>query len=301
MAMSLSAVTHGKVKEPYALVLYGVHGVGKSTFGAGAPKPIFLPCENGSGELDVARFPQPKSWEDIRSALRALLTEKHDYKTLVIDTLDAAEPLCWRVVMEADTKFQPKSIEEVGGGYGKGAAAALNLWRALLADLDSLREKGMNIVLIGHSQVKKFKSPDLTIEPFDRYEMRLAPSAAALIAAWPKAVLFANYEMMSTEKDGRVLGVSTGKRLLHTQHNAAWDAKNRYRLPEAIPLSWSEFEKAAGAGLATNNATLRSEVEALIAKAATKDLADQAAAALEKADSAEKMEKLLNWLKSKVH
>jgi hypothetical protein len=297
--MSLTAVTTGKVQEPYALTVYGVHGCGKSTFAAGAPDPIFLPCENGSGHLDVARFPQPESWADIRAAVQTLLTEKHSYRTLIVDTLDAAEALCWKQVMDADTKFNPKSLEEVGGGYGKGASQALVLWRGLLADLDLLIAKGMNVILVAHSQVKKFKSPDLAIEPFDRYEMRLAPTAAALISAWPKAVLFACYEVMSTEKDGRTLGVSTGKRLLYTQHRAAWDAKNRYALPESLPLSWDAFDKAAMAGLVKQGDATMAAVKALIAKAGP-ELAKQANEALAKVDNDVKLEKLLAWLRGKV-
>ena len=86
--MSLSAVTKGPVKRPLKMVAYGPSGVGKSTFASQAPGCIFLCAEDGTGELDVARFPEPKSLVDVKSALHELLSGDHDYKTLAIDSLD---------------------------------------------------------------------------------------------------------------------------------------------------------------------------------------------------------------------
>jgi hypothetical protein len=296
--MSLGAVTTGKVQEPYSLTIFGQPGCGKTTFAAGAPSPIFLPCENGTGHLDVARFPQPESWGDVRAAAQTLLKEKHDFKTFVIDTLDAAEPLCWQEVMAGDPK-KPKSIDEAHGGYGRGVAAAQVLWRGLLGDLDLLLRNGMNVVLIAHAKVAKFKSPDLAVEPFDRWELRLAPSASALMKEWPKGLFFCCHETMSTERDGRTLGVSTGKRIMHTEFRAAFDAKNRFGLPETLPLSWDAFDKAAMAGLVKQSDATMAAVKALIAKAGP-ELAKQANEALAKVDNDVKLEKLLAWLRSKV-
>ena len=49
----LSEVTSGRVDRPPRLVVYGVEGIGKSTFAAGAPNTIFLGPENGTETLDV--------------------------------------------------------------------------------------------------------------------------------------------------------------------------------------------------------------------------------------------------------
>ena len=38
-------------------MLYGTHGIGKSTFASCAPKPIFLQTEDGLGEIDCDKFP----------------------------------------------------------------------------------------------------------------------------------------------------------------------------------------------------------------------------------------------------
>src|SRR3712207_5274916 len=86
--MTLSSLVRGKRPQPIRCVLYGVEGIGKSTFGANAPSPIFLGPEDGTSQLDVTRFPAPEQWQEILDAVRVLTVEDHPYKTLVVDTLD---------------------------------------------------------------------------------------------------------------------------------------------------------------------------------------------------------------------
>ncbi|MDR0869400.1 MAG: ATP-binding protein [Planctomycetaceae bacterium] len=43
----LQTIQTGKAQAPPRLLIYGTEGIGKSTFGASAPKPIFIPTEDG--------------------------------------------------------------------------------------------------------------------------------------------------------------------------------------------------------------------------------------------------------------
>src|SRR5438128_491663 len=88
----LSEVTSGRVDRPPRVVVYGVEGIGKSTFAAGAPNTIFLGPENGTETLDVKRYPLTRSWQDVIDAVDDLTLSEHSYKTLAIDTLDWIEP-----------------------------------------------------------------------------------------------------------------------------------------------------------------------------------------------------------------
>ena len=40
--MTLGSIVRGKIAKPIRVLVYGVHGIGKSTFGAHAPNPVFL-------------------------------------------------------------------------------------------------------------------------------------------------------------------------------------------------------------------------------------------------------------------
>jgi hypothetical protein len=257
--MTLSSVVIGKVRGPYRILVHGVDGVGKSTFAADAPAPIFLGAEDGTSELDVARFPAPECWQDVRDAIRTLTNEPHNYQTLAIDSLDWVEPHIWHRVCEMNDGVA--TIEEVGGGFGKGYAAALDVWRVLLADLERLQTaRGMNVILIAHSLIKAFKNPEG--DDWERYVLKLHAGAAGLCREWSKGVYFTNYEMYAVkDKKKRIRGVSTGARVLYTQRTAAYDAKDRYGLPESLPLSWTDFDAAVKAASPADPKALAGEIE----------------------------------------
>lgn len=294
--MSLSAVVKGKQETPTRVVLYGTEGVGKSTFGASAPSPIFLGAEDGTAQLDVVRFPAPEAWQEVLDAVRLLTEETHPYQTLVVDTLDWAEPMLWAHICKRDNKA---NVEEYG--YGKGYVAALDEWRVFLSALERLRRaKPMHLVLVAHSWIKPFKNPEG--EDFDRYEMKLHNKAAGLMKEWADAVLFANYETLATKdsKTKRVRGVDTGARLLFTQRRAAYDAKNRYGLPEVLPLSWTDFAAAVTSHAPADSAAISLAIEEK-AKRLGGDLEVQAMAAIQRAaGDATKLSQLNNWTNSKL-
>lgn len=300
--MTLAAVKKGKQKRPHRVVLYGPEGIGKSTFGAGAPKAIFLPVEDGAHHLDVARFPKPESWQDVLDAVRTLLTETHDFETLVIDTLDAVEPLIWRHMIARDKyaddkgKKALKDIEDYG--WGKGYNKALEDWRRLLSGLEKLSAKSMHVVLLAHSQVKAFKNP--AGDDFDRYELKLHTKASGLIKEWADSVLFANYETYAKKdtQTKRVRGIDTGARLIFTERRAAYDAKHRGNLPESLPLSWSDF--AAESAKEIDPAALGAEI---LRKAADlgEETAKVVAATVEKAkDNIEQLIQINNRVNTRL-
>lgn len=260
--LTLASVVRGKLQQPPRIFVYGVEGIGKSTLGAGAPKPIILGVEDGTGRIDVPRFPTPRDLVDVLDAISELTTGAHDYQTLVVDTVDWLEPLIWEFICKRDDQV---NIE--GYGYGKGYQVALDEWRKLLGAFEKLRStKKMGVVLLGHSFIKPFKNPEG--EDFDRYELKVHSKAGGLLKEWCDAVLFANYETFAkkSEKDAKskfakAKGVSTGARLLFTERTAAYDGKNRYGLPSQIPLSWADLEAAMVAGQPVDTETLISEVK----------------------------------------
>jgi hypothetical protein len=301
--MSLKNVVSGRLVKPMRLLVYGLEGVGKSTFAACAPSPIFLGAEDGTSELDVKRFPQPTCWSDVMEAVSELIATEHEYKTLVIDTLDWMEPICWQQVCIACAKAgRPplRSIEEMG--YGKGYVEAGGFWRQLTAALERLRAtRRMDVLLLAHSWIKNFKNPGG--EDFDRFEMKLHKGASAHWREWCDAVMFADHDVTTYEDDRkRVKGIGSGARILRTQHHAAWDAKNRYDLPPELPLDWEAFAEAAAAHRPDDPERLRSQIErALEQVEGNEKLCERVRNALENAgDNAGELARILNKLAAKI-
>lgn len=294
--MTLAGVVKGKQQAPIRALLYGVEGIGKSTFGANAPNPIFLGAEDGTAHLDVARFPRPETWADVRDAIRVLTHETHEYRTLVLDTVDWVEPLIWSAVCRRDGM---ENIEAYG--FGKGYNVALDEWRLFVSDLERLvRAKPMNVLLLAHSWIRPFKNPEG--EDYDRYELKLHAKAGGLLKEWVDHVLFANYETFA-KKDNRkrVRGVDTGARLIFTTRRAAFDAKHRGSLPETIPLGWADFVQALERGQpAVEPTALTSEIHRK-AKLLGGDNEKQALAAVERAaGDVSKLELLNNWVNARL-
>lgn len=299
--MKLGSVVAGRLDVPLRTMLYGVEGIGKSTFGAQSPKPIFLCAESGTSQLDVARFPEPKSWSDVFDAVRELTDENHDYKTLVIDTLDWLEPLCWdRICERGDKGKRVESIESFG--YGRGFQMALDEWRLLIGALEKLiATKRTNVILLAHSQIRTFKNPEG--DDYDRWELKLHAKAAGRLKEWCDDVLFAKYETFSTGKDTRK-AVSDGARVVHTNRMAAWDAKNRNGLPDTMPLSWDEYFAAVKAHAPKSTEDLRVQLDAAIGALpvsvddATKEKIRSSVET--NRDDAIKLSAMLNWCLSKT-
>lgn len=275
--MTLAAVTRGRLVQPLRVLLYGLEGVGKSTFGSNAPSPVFLGPEDGTANLDIARFPEPHTWPEVFEALSALGSgPEHEYRTVVLDTLDWLEPLCWRHVC---AKAGKPDIEAFG--YGKGYLAALDEWRLLLSALDALRRgRGMHVVLLAHAQIKPYKNPEG--DDYDRFTLKVNDKAGGLCKEWCDAVLFANYEtfaVKASKDDRRAKGVGSGARFVHTARRPAFDAKNRFDLDERLPLDWATFLAQVTERGPAAAQSLRARCEAGIARLreAGSDIAEKAA------------------------
>jgi hypothetical protein len=291
--MTLANVTRGRQERPIRVCLAGIEGVGKSTFAANAPAPIFLCSEDGTAQLDVARFPTPRSWADVLEAVRVLTSEEHAFRSLAIDTLDWLEPLCWEAVCQANGK---KAIEDLA--YGRGYALALDQWRHLIGRLELLqRTRKMHVVLLAHTAIKRINNPDT--DAFDRFQMKLHDKAAALWREWVDELLFARHEVVTIEKRGKLRGVSSGARVMHTQWTAAYDAKNRHDLPETMPLDWQDFEEAIKAHVPANPEKLKAELLELIPRLPDPDKARKALETWA-GDSAPRLAQLLDKVRSKV-
>lgn len=212
-------------------VLYGTEGIGKSTLAAQWPNPVVLDTEDGTGRIDCARVVCP-DWMTLHTALVELGGNAQGFQTVVVDSVDWAERLLLESMLRKDGKT---SVEDYG--FGKGFTKLCEQFGKLLALLDGLIAKGVHVVMVGHSTVKRTTPPDMD-EGWDRYELKLSKQVSPLVKEWADLLLFANYRTRLVEgTDGRTRAKGGKDRVLFTERTAAWDAKNRYGLLAELPMT----------------------------------------------------------------
>lgn len=234
--MSKYKVTAGIIPAPVKVVLYGPEGIGKSTFASQFPDPVFIDTEGGTKRLNVQRLPRPTSWSMLLDEVKEVRQGGVACGTLVIDTADWAEALCIQAIC---AKAKVDGLE--GFGYGKGYVYAKEEFGRLLDQLEEVVASGRNVVVLAHAQISKFEQPD-AVGNYDRWGMKTSKQVAPLLREWCDMLLFANYKTV-VEKSGSGPNAknkaSGGRRVMYTAHHPCWDAKNRFGLPEELPLEYT--------------------------------------------------------------
>ena len=227
-------ITKGKQKTAIRLVAYGAEGIGKSTLASQFPDPLFIDVEGGTKQLDVARFPQPTTWNELLEMVDAVLAEPGICKTLVIDTADRAETLLTAQLLQENGV---DSIEKVSGGYGKGwTLLGERFNKDLLMRLDRLIAKGVNVTILAHAAMRKFESPDEP--PYDRWELKTSKKVSPLIKEWTDILVFLKYEQVVVQEGSKNKAKGKARRIMVFNHRPTCDAKNRFGLEDDQPIGF---------------------------------------------------------------
>ncbi len=230
-------ITKGKIKSALKVVVYGQEGVGKSTFASKFPNPVFIDTEGSTKQLDVARFDAPTSWEMLMQQVDYIKKNNTGFQTLVIDTADWAEKLCIKKVC---SKAQKDGIEDFG--WGKGYVYVQEEFGKLLNSLEEVVQRGINVVITAHAKMNKVEQPD-EMGAYDRWELKLTKQCSPMLKEWADMLLFANYKTLVVKTDDKKYkGQGGQQRIVYTTHTASWDAKNRFDLPEVIPLDYAQIK-----------------------------------------------------------
>jgi hypothetical protein len=262
MTMDIKRITRGTLHLPPRPLVFGMDGIGKTTFAAGAPDPFFIDANRGSIKLDVARA-MVNSWDEVRDLLTMIEKGEVICKTVVLDSITDLE------AMSHEKLFSGSTVDKHDGGYGRGDTVVIGEWRILLAQLERIWHSGKGIVFVGHAKIKTFSDP--SGPSFDRFELAARPQLAGMLRQWSEYVLFAREEVVIASTRGEAnRAVTTGTRWLYTRRCPAYDAKARGTLlfPERILLSWEEFDKAmrADAERKGRSAELEKEIAAMLSE-----------------------------------
>lgn len=241
MAYDLSAINTTSKEIPPRILIYGPPGLGKTSLAAEFRDPVIIDIEQGlPSDVSIPSMGEIDSYQNVIDRITALINDEHDFKTLIIDSLDRLEPLVWAHVCK-ENNWQ--SIEEPG--YGKGYIMASDAWGFLIRGLNTLRKKrNMTILLIGHSTIDRFDDPQSA--PYSRYDIRLHKRANALFQDEVDAILFVNKDVSVVSEDvgfNKTARRAEGGdfRWIFTEGRPAYTAKNRYGLPPRI-----KYDKGSG-------------------------------------------------------
>jgi len=232
--ISLANIHEATATLPPRVLVHGQEGVGKTTLAAKFPHAVFLQTEDGTpAGLKLSTFGLLSTYAEVRDALAVLGNETHEFKTVVLDSLDKLEGLIWADVCA--TNNWP-SIE--APGYGKGYVIADRWWRDFLAALDWLRrDRGLTVVLLAHSAVETINDPRAS--SYTSYQLRLHRRARGLVQDEMDAIAFLAVDVAVISEDAgfskkRNRADGGSARWLHFEGRPAFVAKSRFELPAKI-------------------------------------------------------------------
>lgn len=246
-------VTSGIVARPVKCCVYGVEGIGKSTFASKFPDPLFFDLDKGTARLNVKRVTDIQSWPQLMQSVEEVWKDPGLCRTLVIDTADAAERLC---ISHICAKKEKSGIEDFS--YGSGYSYLVEEFARFLVNLETCVTQGINVVILAHAVLKTITMPE-EMGQYDHWELKLSTKTtnkvAPLVKEWADMLFFANYETILVE-DGKLKKKKAmgGKRMMWTSHTTFADAKNRFGLPEKMPFDYAGIAQyiTSGANLGSS-------------------------------------------------
>lgn len=237
-------IISGRIQKPFNVIVYGEPGVGKSTFAALSPSPLFIGAEEND-ELNVDRAPACSSFEDFEKQLEWVLKNNPKNETIVIDTIDSIDKFLTRHILDT-SKNKTRAMGQAHGGYGAGNDIAASEWARLrdtyLKPIRDVQKK--NIIILAHSQKKNVTDTVLGLN-HDTYELTLHHKVQNIFVDWVSAVMFAT-EISYFKEDpntDKMFAIGNGERVLLTSGRPGHLGKNRFNLPYQIPLDFQAFYK----------------------------------------------------------
>lgn len=229
------------------ITIYGIPGIGKSTLASQFPEPLFILTE-ANGVEGIKTLPKIQNLKELYVILKDLLKEeKLPFKTLVLDSISKLDPLVTQSVLEnsplvGKEKREAQTLAEAWGGYGAGFEKAAMYHRILKSYFDKFVERGIAVVFISHSEIKKYKSPEF--EDYDILSIVMNHDKSRQVYIDDvDAVLYCKLQtFLDTSKD-RALIRSSNKHIISACSNATYVSKNRFNIDKDIDMSFEELKK----------------------------------------------------------
>ena len=210
------------------LLMHGRPKIGKSTWCSNAESALFLATEPGLNSLECFQMPV-RDWTEFGNAAKEIADGKHNFKTIIVDTVDNAYGFCRDAICKRLGINDPADLE-----YGKGFSAVNNEWHRVLTKLASL---GYGLYLISHS---KEVEVDGRTGKVNKWVPTLPGKASEIVTGLVDMIVFADVEVAKNSEGQEVVS-----RVLRTKPHINWEAGDRTkRLPPTLPLDYAKFVEA---------------------------------------------------------
>lgn len=255
--LNLSSLTKPDTKPPM-LTIVGTPGVGKTSLGALFPNAIMMRAEDGFSVFDdwkdedkpmpLPVLPRADAKKNISTKevaleqLRALATQEHPFKTLIVDSSTSLNALFEHELCDAEGE---DSVGNCSGGFHKGYDTVARMHGEFKNACEYLRDKkGMTVIFLAHTGIQKIKNrPDA--EEFSVYSLDMNAKSVPVYVNLVDAVYYLRQDEFvkgtTTDKKGNVtkLGkiVQTGDRILVTAGDGKVgyvNAKSRWAMDSEI-------------------------------------------------------------------
>ena len=209
--------------EEQIILLYGVPKIGKSTLASQFDNPLFLATEAGLNNLEVFQVPIP-TWEVFLENCKDIAGSKHEFRTIVVDTVDNLWKACSLHIREKHKIDHESQLE-----WGRGYALVKDEFSRALTKLSLLP---YGLVMISHADTVEIKTRTSVIS---KAVPTLQKSARGIVLGMADIILYAE-SIVTDEGEMRVL---------RTTPSENWEAGNRSgRLPAVLPLEFEAFYSA---------------------------------------------------------
>jgi len=211
-------------------LLYGLPKIGKTTWAAGADSALFLATEEGQNHVEVFKREVP-DWPTFCAYCQLIGSGNHNFKTIVIDTIDNLYDKCVTYVNQ-----QNGIVHENDMGYGKGYSL---IYREFVSWLTWLSLQPYGLIMLSHARQMEVKTPTGTVV---KYTCSLpdSPKNSIKLAVYKMSDLFLFAELEEVYDDtGKIISYD---RVVRTQPTTIYEAGDRTgRLPETLPLNYDAF------------------------------------------------------------
>lgn len=204
------------------ILLYGRAKIGKSTLASKFDNPLFLATESGLNHLEVFKV-NINSWEKFCEACVEIASGKHQFKTIVIDTIDNLVVYCSDYICRQNKVGHPSEMP-----HGKGWHLVTSELTRVLAKLSNLP---YGLIMVSHCELIEIETPS---KKYTRWSISIGGKNRNIFLNVADLILFIDSKVTDDKE----------VRFIRTKPSLYWEAGDRSNLlPAELPLDYFELKK----------------------------------------------------------